>query len=39
MKTKSLLLITFLTLCAVGTMKAQSSCAPINVTVTNPYSV
>lgn len=36
MKNKSLFLITFLTLCAVGTMKAQS-CDPINVTVTSPY--
>jgi len=36
MKNKSLFLILLLTLCAVGTMKAQS-CNPINVTVTNPY--
>ena len=36
MKNKSLFLIMLLTLCAVGTMKAQS-CDPINVTVTNPY--
>jgi hypothetical protein len=36
MKTKFLILMAILTLCAVGTMKAQS-CNPINVTVTNPY--
>ena len=36
MKRKFLFLTMLLTLCAVGTMKAQS-CDPINVTVTSPY--